>query len=100
VCDAETIDDVVKYGFGQRMAVLGPLEQSDLVGLHLTKAIHDTLIPDLDHSAVTQPFLDQRIAAGHTGMAAGQGFRRWTPEQAAAVRKRLSDFLAAQAQTI
>jgi 3-hydroxybutyryl-CoA dehydrogenase len=98
VCDAETIDDVVKYGFGQRMAVLGPLEQSDLVGLGLTKAIHDTLIPDLDHSAVTQPYLDERIAQGHTGMATGQGFRSWTPEQAGAVRKRLNDFLAAQAE--
>src|ERR1700741_4044288 len=26
VCDAETIDTVVKSGFGRRMAVLGPLE--------------------------------------------------------------------------
>jgi 3-hydroxybutyryl-CoA dehydrogenase len=48
VCDAETIDDVVKRGFGARLGVLGPMEQSDLVGLDLTKNIHDTLIPDLD----------------------------------------------------
>ena len=33
VCDAETIDTVVKEGFGARTAVLGPMEQSDLVGL-------------------------------------------------------------------
>ena len=33
VCDAETIDIVVKEGFGARTAVLGPMEQSDLVGL-------------------------------------------------------------------
>src|SRR5262249_3622254 len=36
VCDAETIDIVVKEGPGARMAVLGPMEQSDLVGLDLT----------------------------------------------------------------
>ena len=58
VCDAETIDDVVKLGFGARMAVLGPLEQSDLVGLDLTKAIHDTLMPDLDVTPYTHPYLD------------------------------------------
>jgi 3-hydroxybutyryl-CoA dehydrogenase len=98
VCDAETVDDVVKFGFGQRMAVLGPLEQSDLVGLNLTKAIHDTLIPALDHSSTTQPYLDECIARGHTGMAVGQGFRRWTPEQAAAVRSRLNTFLVGQAR--
>ncbi len=41
VCDAETIDTVVKSGFGARMAVLGPMEQSDLVGLDLTLDISE-----------------------------------------------------------
>lgn len=94
VCDAETIDDVVKLGFGARLAVLGPLEQSDLVGLDLTKAIHDTLIPDLDVTPHTHPYLDALVAKGETGMKAGKGFRSWTPEQAEAVRDRLRSFLA------
>ena len=45
VCDAETIDTVVKEGFGARMAVLGPMEQSDLVGLNLTLDIAEVLYP-------------------------------------------------------
>ena len=53
VCDAETIDTVVKSGFGARMAVLGPMEQSDLVGLDLTLDIQNVLIADLDNS--TEP---------------------------------------------
>jgi 3-hydroxybutyryl-CoA dehydrogenase len=89
VCDAETIDDVVKQGFGARLGVLGPLEQSDLVGLDLTKNIHDTLIPDLDTTPHTHPYLDALIAKGDLGMKTGRGFRRWTPEQADAVRERL-----------
>ena len=32
VCDAKTVDDVVKSSFGARLAVLGPLENADLVG--------------------------------------------------------------------
>lgn len=99
ICDAETVDDVVKFGFGQRLSVLGPLEQSDMVGLNLTKAIHDTLIPDLDTTANTHPYLEQLIADGHTGMATGEGFRKWTPDEAEAVRKKLSNFLANQART-
>lgn len=98
VCDAETVDDVVKFGFGQRLAVLGPLEQSDMVGLELTKAIHDTLMPDLDRTNKTHPYLTERIKAGHTGMAAGEGFRKWTPDEAAAVRLRLNTYLVAQAK--
>src|SRR4029079_11698726 len=89
VCDAETIDDVVKYGFGARLAVLGPLEQSDLVGLDLTKAIHDTLMPDLDVTPHTHPYLETLVARGELGMKTGKGFREWTPQQADAVRERL-----------
>jgi len=94
VCDAATIDDVVKLGFGARMAVLGPLEQSDLVGLDLTKAIHDTLIPDLDATPHTHPYLDALVAEGALGMKTGRGFREWTPQEAEAVRERLRRFLA------
>lgn len=100
VCDAETVDDVVKFGFGQRLSVLGPLEQSDMLGLTLTKSIHDTLMPDLDRTAVTHPYLEALIADGHTGMATGQGFRHWTEESAQAVRDRLSQYLAAIAQPV
>jgi 3-hydroxybutyryl-CoA dehydrogenase len=89
VCDAETIDDVVKQGFGARLGVLGPLEQSDLVGLDLTKNIHDTLIPDLDVTPHTHPYLNTLVEKGELGMKTGKGFRRWTPAEAEAVRERL-----------
>lgn len=97
VCDAETIDTVVKLGFGARMAVLGPLEQSDLVGLDLTKNIHDILLHDLDVTPHTQDYLNDLVAKGETGMKVGKGFRSWTPEQAEATRTRLKNFLAESA---
>jgi 3-hydroxybutyryl-CoA dehydrogenase len=98
VCDAETLDDVVKNGFGARLGVLGPLEQSDLVGLDLTLDIHNTLIQHLDRSAGPHPFLRDKVAHGKLGMKTGEGFRRWTPQQAEDVRRRLSEFLAGQAK--
>ncbi|MFZ1993908.1 MAG: 3-hydroxyacyl-CoA dehydrogenase family protein, partial [Solirubrobacteraceae bacterium] len=33
VCDAATVDTVVKSGFGLRLPILGPMENADLVGL-------------------------------------------------------------------
>jgi 3-hydroxybutyryl-CoA dehydrogenase len=98
VADAETIDTVVKTGFGARMAVLGPLEQSDLVGLDLTLDISEVLVGDLDRSAAPNPFLREKVKAGKLGMKTGEGFRRWTPEQANEVRDRLRRFLAEQAK--
>jgi 3-hydroxybutyryl-CoA dehydrogenase len=98
ICDAETVDDVVKNGFGARLAVLGPLEQSDLVGLELTLDIQETLIQHLNRTVGPHPFLREKVAQGKLGMKTGEGFRRWTPRQADEVRQRLNRFLAAQAK--
>jgi 3-hydroxybutyryl-CoA dehydrogenase len=98
VCDGETIDTVVKEGFGARTAVLGPMEQADLVGLDLNLDIAEVLYEHLDRTAGPHPFLQDRVKAGKLGMKTGEGMRRWTPEQAEAVRQRLSRFLAVQAK--
>jgi 3-hydroxybutyryl-CoA dehydrogenase len=98
VCDAETIDIVVKSGFGARMAVLGPMEQSDLVGLDLTLDISEVLAADLDRTAGPHPFLLEKVKAGKLGMKTGEGFRRWTRDEADAVRERLRRYLAEQAK--
>jgi 3-hydroxybutyryl-CoA dehydrogenase len=98
VCDAETIDTVVREGFGARTAVLGPMEQSDLVGLDLALDIAEVLYEHLDRTAGPHPFLRDKVKAGKLGMRTGEGMRKWTPEQADAVRARLSRFLAEQAK--
>jgi len=96
VCDAETIDTVVKEGFGARTAVLGPMEQSDLVGLNLTLDIAEVLIADLDRTAEPHPFLREKVKAGKLGMKTGEGLRKWGPGEADKVRERLSQFLVEQ----
>jgi 3-hydroxybutyryl-CoA dehydrogenase len=98
VCDAETIDTVVREGFGARTAVLGPMEQSDLVGLDLALDIAEVLYSDLDRTAGPHPFLREKVKAGKLGMKTGEGFRTWTANEADAVRSRLSRFLAEQAK--
>ena len=97
-CDAETLDTVVKEGFGARMAVLGPLEQSDLVGLDLTLDISNVLVEHLDRTPHAHPLLVEKVKEGKLGMRTGEGFRCWTPEQAQEVRDRLGNFLAEQAR--
>ncbi len=94
VADAATIDAVVKLSFGRRLAVLGPTENADLIGVELTRAIHANLFPTLDARPHPSPLLDELIAAGHLGMRTGEGLRRWTPEQAEATRLQLATHLA------
>jgi 3-hydroxybutyryl-CoA dehydrogenase len=98
VCDAEEIDIVVREGFGARTAVLGPMEQSDLVGLDLALDIAEVLYAHLDRTAGPHPFLRDKVKAGKLGMKAGEGLRKWSAGEADVVRMRLSRFLAEQAK--
>jgi len=98
VCDAETVDIVARYGFGARLGILGPLEQSDLVGLELLLDIQTTLMPALDRTAVPHPYLVEKVRRGETGAAVGRGFREWTPEQAAARQAEVTRELVAAAR--
>ena len=79
ICTAEAVDDVVKASFGRRLAVLGPLENADLVGVGLTQDIHNQVLYDLENTPGPSPLLQDLIDQGRTGMAAGSGFRDWRP---------------------
>ncbi len=89
VCDAETVDRVVKASFGRRLAVMGPIETADYVGLDLTLDIHEQLIDDLDRTPGPAPLLRELVDRGRLGMKSGEGFRRWTPEALAHARETL-----------
>ena len=93
ICDAESVDTVVKSCFGRRLSVLGPLENADLVGTDLTLDIHNTVLADLEDRAGPSPYLEKLVAEGKLGMKTGEGFRKWTPDDAAATRNRVTTHL-------
>ncbi len=93
ICDAAAVDTVINSSFGRRLSVLGPLANADLVGTDLTLAIHQNVLSDLEDSGRPSPYLEELVAGGRLGMKSGQGFYEWTPEEADALRKRVSDHL-------
>jgi 3-hydroxybutyryl-CoA dehydrogenase len=93
ICDAVSVDTVIKSCFGRRLAVLGPLENADLVGTDLTLDIHNTVLADLESRQGPSPYLERLVAEGKLGMKTGEGFRTWTPEEADAVRRRVATHL-------
>lgn len=95
VCDPETVDTVVKAGFGLRLPVLGPMENADLIGLDLTLAIHEYVLPELDPPSQPSAGLRARVDRGDLGMKSGRGFRSWPDGEAAQVRERVLSRLAA-----
>jgi len=93
ICDAETVDAVVKASFGRRLPVLGPLENADQVGTDLTLAIHDVVLPAIDSRPGPSPYLQKLVADNKLGFKTGEGFRRWSAAEQAALRSRVMQHL-------
>ena len=67
ICDAKAVDTVVKSSFGRRLAVLGPLENADLVGTDLTLDIHENVLFDLESRQTPSPYLKRLVEEGRLG---------------------------------
>ncbi|MCJ8323671.1 MAG: 3-hydroxyacyl-CoA dehydrogenase family protein [Rhizobiales bacterium] len=93
IADAETVDTVVKQSFGRRLAVLGPLENADLIGTDLTLDIHNTILKDLSRATEPSKYLKMLVADGRLGMKSGEGFKSWSKDQAQRLRNTLFDHL-------
>ncbi|HMK66747.1 MAG TPA: 3-hydroxyacyl-CoA dehydrogenase family protein, partial [Thermodesulfobacteriota bacterium] len=79
----EEVDRVVKYGFGLRLALMGPLERADLGGLDITYKVQKYLLPHLCQDTEPASLLKEKVDHGHLGAKTGQGFYHWSPEKKA-----------------
>jgi 3-hydroxybutyryl-CoA dehydrogenase len=93
ICDAATVDTAISNSFGLRLPVLGPVANADLVGLDLTLAIHDYVLPHLNGSTVPCDTLRNRVKEGKLGFKTKSGFLDWTEESMAATREKLTTYL-------
>ena len=99
VCDAQTVDLMVRNTLGLRLGMMGPIENADYVGLDLTLAIHEAVLPSLNRDPAPSPLLRSLIATGDLGAKSGRGFLPWPegePDRAARrlaghVQRQLSD---------
>ena len=91
VCDAETVDLVVRNTIGLRLAEMGPIENADYVGLDLTLAIHQQVLPAINRDPFPSALLERFVAEGNLGAKSGQGFLTWPAGAREAAAKRLSE---------
>ena len=96
VCDAQTVDLVVRNTIGLRLAAMGPLENADYVGLDLTLAIHEAVLPSLNADPSPSPLLRELVAAGRLGARTGSGFGSWPPGSRENAAQRLAEHVTRQ----
>lgn len=90
VCDAATVDLMVRNTIGLRLGEMGPLENADYVGLDLTLAIHEAVLPSLNRDAAPSPLLRELVSQNHLGAKTGSGFYDWPNGRREEAAKRLS----------
>jgi 3-hydroxybutyryl-CoA dehydrogenase len=95
ICDAKTVDDVVKASFGRRLPVLGPLENADLIGTDLTLAIHENVLPAVESRPAASPYLQKLVADKKLGFKSGEGFQKWSADEQKALRAKVMQHLKA-----
>lgn len=93
IADAATVDECIRFGFGLRLPVLGPLENADMVGTDLTLAIHSYILKHLEGSPEPSPLLKKKVEQGNLGFKTGKGFQEWPAEEAQKSRRRLQEYL-------
>ena len=82
IASAEDIDIAVKGSYGFRLPTLGPLETSDFGGLDTYLNISEYLFKEIDRSTEPPEFLREKVRQGKLGVKTGEGFFRYTPEEA------------------
>ena len=94
VCDAKSVDMVIKSSFGRRLSVLGPLENADLVGTDLTLDVHENVLYDIESSNKPSKLLKNLVKSGKLGMKSGEGFQRWDNKDLEQIKLKISKFLS------
>ncbi|MEU7282940.1 3-hydroxyacyl-CoA dehydrogenase family protein [Streptomyces sp. NPDC045431] len=89
VCDAVTIDTVMRSSLALRWPAVGPMENADFIGLELTRSILRSLSPHLSARTGDFPVLDELLRAGHGGRASGAGLLPWPEGRSEEVARRL-----------
>ena len=95
VCDAQAVDLVIRNTLGLRLGTMGPIENADYVGLDLTLAIHEAVLPSLNRDPRPNPLLRDLVGQNHLGAKTGQGFLEWRQGDREASAARLSEHVKA-----
>lgn len=81
IATPDDIDDAVRYSFGFRYAAVGPMTQKEISGWDGMANAAREIYPSLSNASTLPPKVEQLMKEGKTGMKAGEGFRKWTPEE-------------------
>ena len=100
VVTAEDVDRAVRFGFGFRYNILGPVVSRDINGLPVHLATAKNLYPTLYNGRSAPRLLARLVKAGHVGVRSGRGFYEWDPKTVERRMRRFSEMLEASLRRV
>lgn len=82
VADVESIDRAFRNALSVWANIAGPFRWMDLTGVPAYAAVMERMFPKLSKSDEVPETIKALVARGATGIASGEGFYRYTPEEA------------------
>jgi 3-hydroxybutyryl-CoA dehydrogenase len=86
IATPQDVDTAVRYSFGFRYAAAGPVLQKEISGWDSMAMAAAEIYPSLSTTTVLAECVKSNIAAGKTGMKAGEGFIKWSKDEIATAR--------------
>ena len=95
IATPDDIDTAVRYSFGFRYAAVGPMTQKEISGWEGMTLAAELIYPSLSNITTPPTCVTDLVKSGKTGIAKGAGFRSWSLEEAAVVKKNYEERLKA-----
>ncbi len=95
IATPDDVDAAVRYSFGFRYAAVGPMTQKEISGWEGMAGASVEIWPDLYNVKELQPCMAKLIEEGKYGMKSKEGFRTWSDEEIAQMRKKYNARLKA-----
>lgn len=93
VATVEDIDRAVRFGFGFRYNIVGPVLSRDIHGLPVHLATARQLYPTLYNGKVPGEVLSRLVEEGHFGVTTGRGFYKWDKKTTTKRLERFAELL-------
>ena len=95
VATPDDIDTAVRYSFGFRYAAVGPMTQKEISGWEGMTLAAELIYPSLSNITAPPTCVTNLVKSGKTGIAKGAGFKEWSSQAAANLKRQYETRLKA-----
>ena len=95
IATPDDIDTAVRYSFGFRYAAIGPMTQKEISGWEGMTLAAELIYPSLSNITAPPSCVTNLVKSGKTGIAKGAGFKTWSADEGATVKRNYEQRLKA-----